>query len=339
MASLATSCALPGSAQDDKAAQKVANMKSHKPVEEKALKNAVIWRDPGNIAALDLASGQGGEKHMPRPPYVFLAEDKNGTNPKFDVRDADDKKWRVKLGEEARPEVVASRLLWAMGYYANDDYLVASADIPGLKLSRGGLNGATHVENVRFARKPGGENKIGTWEWKKNPFVGTREFNGLRVMMAVLNNWDLKDENNAVYTDGKGDGRPIFLVSDVGASFATNARTISRAKDKGNLESYESSKFIVNTTEATVSFGTPAPPMSALVQSGGFLGADYFRRSGLSYIGKNIPIADAKWIGALLGQLSHKQLMDAFQSGFDEDTSAQFVKIVEERIAELKALK
>ena len=51
-----------------------------------------------------------------------------------------------------------------------------------------------------FERKPDGEEKVGIWRWKDNPFTGRREFNGLRVMMAVMNNWDLKDVNNAVYS-------------------------------------------------------------------------------------------------------------------------------------------
>lgn len=331
--------ALPAMAQNDKDAKAESNLKDHKKVATETWKNATIWHDPGDIGSLDMTYGQGGPKHLPQGPYVFVAEDKNGTNPKFDVRDANGKKWRVKLGEEARPEVVASRLLWAMGYYANDDYLVASADVPGLVLSRGGLKGATHVENVRFARKPGGENKLGTWEWKKNPFVGTREFNGLRVMMAVLNNWDLKDENNAVYTNEKEGADPVFLVSDIGASFATNNREISRGKDKGNLGSYQNSKFITKVTATAVSFGTPAPPTGAFIESAGMLSRDYFRRSGLQYIGRDIPIADVKWIGGMLGQLSHKQLMDAFTAGFDQATAVQFVSIVEARIAELKGLK
>src|SRR6185437_1247788 len=80
------------------------------------LQNPVLWRDPGNIASLDLYYGQGGKDGEPAPPFTFESEDKHGTNPKFDARDANGKKWRVKLGVEAQPEVVASRLLWAMGY-------------------------------------------------------------------------------------------------------------------------------------------------------------------------------------------------------------------------------
>ncbi len=297
----------------------------------------MLWQDPGDIASKNMFYGQGGEEHLPVAPFKFVEEDKNGTNPKFDVTDANDKKWRVKLGEEARPEVVASRLLWAVGYFANDDYLVKEADVAGLKLSRGDVKGE-HVSEVRFSRKPGGEKKMGVWRWKDNSFTGTREFNGLRVMMAVLNNWDLKDENNAVYTDEKR-GQDVLLVSDVGASFATNGRELSRTKDKGNVDSFKNSKFITKNTATTVSFATPAPPTSTLLLTAGILARDYFRRRGMSWIGQDIPKDDARWVGSMLAQLSHQQLVDAFRAGdFPPEQIAEFVTIVENRIAELKAL-
>ena len=59
----------------------------------------------------------------------------------------------------------------------------------------------------------GDEKKSGTWSWHHNPFVGTREFNGLRVMMALLNNWDLKDENNAVLKKKPDDGAAKRLLA------------------------------------------------------------------------------------------------------------------------------
>jgi hypothetical protein len=173
-----------------------------KPIPVDQIHSPVLWTDPGKIADHDLFYGQGGEKHQPKPPFSFLREDMHGTNPKFDARDADGKKWRVKLGEESRPEVVASRLLWAVGYFANDDYVLPEATVQGLKMHRKSADAKGDlITDARFARKPGGQDKIGIWEWKANPFAGTREFNGLRVMMALLNNWDLKDDNNSVYRD------------------------------------------------------------------------------------------------------------------------------------------
>ena len=55
-------------------------------------------------------------------------------------------------------------------------------------------------------------------------------------MMALINNWDLKDVNNAIYR-GK-DGELVYMVSDLGASFGTTRLERSHEKAKGNLVSY-----------------------------------------------------------------------------------------------------
>lgn len=303
------------------------------------IKNPVLWHNPGDIASLDLFYGQGGKDKQPKPPFTFLSEDMSGTNPKFDVRDANDKKWRVKGGEEAQPEVVASRLLWAMGYFANDDYLVPSGTVSGVKLKRGSdeLKAGT-LTNARFARKPSGQNKIGIWEWKTGPFYGTREFNGLRVLMAVMNNWDLKDVNNAVFMDTKNN-RQIFLVSDVGATFGSNGVSWTKSRSKGNLESFRSSGFIERKTDEVVSFSTPKKPTGILLATLGATGKSFAMRKDLDWIGDDIPLKDARWIGGMLGQLSHQQLLDAFRAGnFPQEETDAYVEIIEHRIDDLKKL-
>ena len=332
-------------AKKDKAAKAEAGEKdsgskdNDAPIHADKIHNPVIWHDPGNIAALDLYQGQGGEAGAPKGPFTFLEEDMNGTNPKFDAQDGSGKKWRVKLGNEARPEVVASRLLWATGYYVNDDYVVPTAYVENLHMKRGGnLTKDGHITEARFARKPEGEKKIGTWEWKENPFSGTREFNGLRVMMAVMNNWDLKDVNNAVYKE-KGSDKQIFLVSDVGATFATTDFSLTKNRSKGNVKQFEKSKFITRADRMEVDFATPSRPTGLLLETFGFEAKEYSMRSGLVWIGHNVPRADAKWIGSLLGQLSHEQIVDAFRAGhFAPRDIDSYVRIVEERIAELKTL-
>jgi hypothetical protein len=62
-------------------------------------------------------------------------------------------------------------------------------------------------------------------------------------------------------------------------------------------------------------------------------------RRDLEWIGRKIPIADARWIGGLLKQLSHQQLVDAFRAGqFPPEDVNEYVSIVESRINELAAL-
>src|SRR5213079_451042 len=56
--------------------------------QERAAGKAVLWQDPGDIRALNLYWGPGGEKHQPQMPLEFEKEDMRGTSPKFDLRDA-----------------------------------------------------------------------------------------------------------------------------------------------------------------------------------------------------------------------------------------------------------
>src|ERR1700730_11785058 len=93
-----------------------------KPTSEKAPEGqAVLWREPEDITSRNLFYGPGGKEHEPRGPFTFVKEDLKGTSPKFVVKDEDGMKWKVKLGIEARPETVATRITWAVGYYANED--------------------------------------------------------------------------------------------------------------------------------------------------------------------------------------------------------------------------
>lgn len=299
---------------------------------------AVLWREPSDIATRNLFYGPGGENHQPRAPYTFESEDLDGTNPKFVVRDGDGVKWKVKLGEEARPETAASRIVWGVGYMANEDYFLPKIQVdklPRLHRGRKLMKPGGVFENVRLKRHLKGEEKIGNWPWRTGPFTGTRELNGLRVTMAVINNWDLKDENNAVYELNR-DGTPeqIYMVSDLGASFATNGRTWTRNKSKGNLTAYRRSGFIRGVTAETVDFYTPAKALIFAVNP-----KEYFRRRHLVWIGRDIPRRDASWMGQLLGRLSPEQIRDAFRAaGYAPQDVEAFATVVEGRIDELKKL-
>ena len=84
---------------------------------------------------------------------------------------------------------------------------------------------------MRLKLEPENQKTIGNWKWFENPFIGTRELNGLRVVMALLNNWDLISENNKIYDV---DGQRRYIVSDLGASFGKSGNEFTRKK--GNME-------------------------------------------------------------------------------------------------------
>jgi len=299
-----------------------------------------LWRQPKAIASLDLRYGSGSADRAPHGPMTFVAEDTNGSNPKFVARDADGVKWKFKLGPEAQPETAATRLLWAVGYYCREDYFVPSIRVSGVRLRRGqnliGPGGT--VRNARLERMSADEKKIGTWKWKQNPLAGTREFNGLRVMMALVDNWDLKDDNNAVYQSKADPGQEIYMVSDVGATFgATHIRLMTNAA-KNNVHDFThaSRRFVSHATAAYVSFDAPGRPSWTLM----LMPPDYIQRENEAWIGQHVPRADVLWITNLLAQLTPEQLRAAFAgAGYDAIQSKDFSDAVAERIRELKDLR
>jgi hypothetical protein len=163
--------------------------------------------------------------------------------------------------------------------------------------------------------------------------VGTREFNALRVMMVLLSNWDLKDENNAIFT-GK-DGRQQYLVTDVGTAFGASGKHWTEAASKNNLKEYKKARFISKVAPDYVDFNFPRrPPLLHL-----FVPASYFRQVHMRWVGNHVPRADAKWMGSLLAQLTTDQILDAFHAGgYPPDKAAAFTKVVKARIAELNQL-
>jgi hypothetical protein len=301
---------------------------------------ASIWTDPGDISSKNLLYGSGGEKDQPRPPVIFEKEDTNGSNPKFDVHDHDGTKWKVKLGVEAKPETVATRLLWAVGYFTEEAYLERELKVDGLpkNLQRGqNLVKAGEARDARLKHHPKHAEKGEEWHWRKNPFSGTRDFNGLRVMMSLINNWDVKDENNAIYQDKKS-GEQLYVVTDLGASFGSIGYRLGPGRGKGDLGAYRSSKFITHVHRDYVDFSSPAHS-TVIGILGIFSIPDFVTRMRLRWIGRHIPREDAKWIGGLLAQLKPAQIEDAFRSaGYSDKDVAEYSAVVEKRIADLGKL-
>ena len=296
---------------------------------------AVIWRDPGRVASLNLMYGAGGKQHAPDPrgTFSFLKEDPLATSPKFDVVDRQGIEWKVKLGQEPQSETAAARFMWAAGYFVDEDYYLPEITVTGVpKLHRGEefVSPDGTIRGARLERKLMNVEKEGTWDWFENPFVNTRELNGLRIMMSLLNNWDLKDVNNSIYQTG---GQRQYVVTDLGASFGNTGNSLTRSKSAP--QEYADSKFVDKSTSASVDFVLHSRPF--------FLSAidvpNYQMRTRIESVTKAIPRADAKWLGRRLSLLSAAQVGDGFRAGgYAPDEVATYTQAVRKRIAQLNAL-
>jgi hypothetical protein len=301
----------------------------------------------------DLYYGSGSRSREPRPGrYVFVEEDLDGDSPKFVVRDRTGTKWKVKVGREARPETVATRFVWAVGFATDEDYFVPALRVRDMppKLRRGGEFVAPDgtVRDARWERMD--REKLRSWSWHNNDFEHTRELNGLRVMMALLNNYDMKEGQNAVYQRGKEE---VYVVSDIGATLGATGSRWPLVSKKGDLEAYGRSGFIRNVTDEYVDFVAPSWPMlggffpvlpipypwiTAPVRLfGGKPAPDVTRQF---WIGKKIPRHHVSWISRLLSALSKNQIRDAFRAAhYSDDEIEGFSRAIERRIGELSELR
>jgi hypothetical protein len=277
-------------------------------------------------------NGAGGEESQPGTSFKFIKESESGTSPKFIVEDEKGVRWKVKLGPEVKSETAATRLVWAAGYFVDLDYYLPEIRVQGMKkLSRGKeyISGGDLVREARLERQGVGK-KLKSWSWHHNPLAGTREFNGLRVMMAFVNNWDLKRINNDIYDMN---GKQRYAVTDLGASLGRTGNSFGRSR--GVMKDYAESKFVKKVTPGYVDFVMHSRPFFLTI-----VNFPYYRmRTRMERVAKHIPIEDARWIGNLLGQLSSEQIRDCFRAGgFSPEDVEGYATIVMQRIETLKKL-
>jgi hypothetical protein len=300
-----------------------------------------LWLDPGNISGRNLTYGPGAPDLMPVAPFTFIEEDKSGESPKFDVRDARGVRWTVKLGEEAQAETAATRLVWAVGYFADEAYYLPRARIENLpKLSRGMENIAENniVIGARFEPKREHLERGPTWDWADNPFLDTKQLSGLKVLMILLNNYDATTANNRIiYPKASGKREARYYVSDLGATLG-RAGGLGGKRTKNNLEDFLSTRFVMGIENGAVEFDYDTRPSKLGHLS--ILYPPYYRGEvKKEKVMRGIPVAHARWIGSLLSQLTDQQLRDAFRAAdYSNDISEGYVRALRERIGQLSKL-
>jgi hypothetical protein len=311
--------------------------------EESSQTTNVLWRDPGNIAARDLYWGAGSPSRAPVPPFTFLEEDKDGESPKFKVEDAKGVEWSVKLGIESQTEIVATRLVWAVGYFVEESYYFTRAPIKQLpRLSRGRefVEGGRVVRGARFEPRRKDIKRGDYWDWGKNPFLGTPELDGLKVLMILLNNYDARTQNNRVLVAKDSTGKAIenrYVVTDLGATLG-KAAGMGGGRSKNDLEDFLSTRFVVGSEDGEVKFDYDTRPTKLGLLA--VLNPIYYKGEMKKEKDmRGIPVAHARWIGALLSQLTTNQLRDAFRAAdYDRTTAEGYVRALQQRINQLSRL-
>lgn len=305
----------------------------------------VLWRDPGDISRRNLAYGPGAPELAPVAPFTFVKEESTGESPKFDVTDARGDTWVVKVGPEAQAETVASRLVWSVGYFADEAYYIDRAEIKNLpKLARGQefIEKGSVVRGARFEPKRKNIARGENWDWEVNPFVKSRELDGLKVLMVLLANYDTSIRNNRVLSTTNsqtGEVEARYVATDVGATLG-KVGGLGGKRSKNTLEDFRASKFVLGVENGFVKFDYDTTPKKMGVFASLFKPSYRSSQERKERVMKNISVDNARWIGSLLTELSDEQLRDAFRAaGYDKQTMDGFIAVIRDRINQLNTLR
>jgi hypothetical protein len=272
---------LTANAQDEK-----------KNLENKKTAAAVMWQEPSDIGSRNLLLGAGGEEMKPDLRRLTLIEQKKGGfSTKYRVRDAAGNEWIAKIGKEAQPDTAANRLLWAIGYETEIAYLVPRVTIEG----------KGEFENVRLEARPKDVKRIGNWKWEDNKFKSSPPFQGLKIMMVIINNWDMKDDNNEILaTTAAGEVVHKYIISDLGGTFGKTGGVLTRSRNKP--ADYVKADFIKKI-------------------QGDYIDFNYGGKNRPLF--ENITVSEAQWLAQLLTRLTDEQIKDAFRAANYSDTEIE----------------
>lgn len=298
-------------------------------------RRAVIWRAPGPAESLDLAAGPGGRDGAPAPPFTFVEEHGTGSFPCVSVRDARGRVWRAKWGDEIHTEAFATRLAWAAGYFVEVNYFVPSGRIEAATgLQRAGQYIAEDgtFQSARFELDEPGVVKHfdeHSWAWNDNPFVGTRELNGLKIVMMLLSNWDNKDvrdvargSNTAIF-EHRIDRNVLearYLIIDWGAALGSwGNNVLSRGRWDCQAYAAQTEQFVLGVEADFVQWGYKGQRTADAVM--------------------DISRADVQWLFKYLGGLTDEQLAAGLRaSGGTETEIAEFTAAIRARLDHLRDL-
>ena len=291
-----------------------------------------LWREPGTHGPADLRFGPGGADGVPAPPFQFVEEHSSGSQPCVAVRDSRSRLWRVKWGHEARPESFAVRLVWACGYFAEVTHFVAEGRIEGasnLARARNCLDEEGRFADARFELEDRRVRMLfdeHSWSWDDNPFVGTKQLSGLKIVNMLLSNWDTKDRrdvsrgsNTAIfeYPVSRWAREARYLITDWGGAMGKwGSNVVSR--DRWDPEGFaaQTPSFVTGVRDGFVNFG--------------------YQGQRTAEITRGITVDHVEWFYRHSRRLTEKSLRDGLlASGATEEEAARFAVALRARIAQL----
>jgi hypothetical protein len=296
----------------------------------------VLWQWPRPMTTQDWICGPGGCDRAPVSPFHFLREDPSQSTPKLQVRDVRGRTWDVKFGSKVIPECFASRFLHAVGYFAEDTYFVKAGtieDVGRLRRTRYFVGHDGSFRRARFELRgqpdlvflPGK-----AWSWADNPFLGTHELAGLKILMMLLSNWDAKDAR-----DGQGEANTgvfrvpganpssgpelAFSVYDWGSTLGSWGGPWRNSRSDCAGYTSDTPKFVKGVSNGIIEFGYSGKHAEDLT--------------------RGITVADAEWLLNWLRPITGEQIRTGLgASGATDRQTGCWAHAIQNRIEQLEAV-
>ena len=212
----------------------------------RVLARAQVWQ-PTNVGAKNLRIGPRGPGSFAPGETVdceYLEKRLSGASPKFACRIGTHDEVKVKFGPENAEvygEVLATRLLWALGFGADRMYPVrvvcrgCPSRFGGSEVSRGVLRFDPAVIERKMSGIEWPQKDSRGWSWEElelaDPERGgapKAHRDGLKLLAVFLQHTDNKSEQQRVLCLGSEGGvdcvRPFLMISDVGLTFGRASR-------------------------------------------------------------------------------------------------------------------
>jgi hypothetical protein len=291
-----------------------------------------IWRDPIKEGRVDLRHGPGGPHGAPKPPFTFVKEHLVGSQPCVAVRDARGRLWRIKWGQEVRPESFAVRFAWACGYFAEVTHFVPEGTIEGvtgLTRARDCIDGDCRFRDARFELEDPRVRMLfdeHSWAWDDNPFLGSPELTGLKLVVMLLSNWDTKDRrdvargsNTAIFEHPIAPWRSEarYLITDWGATMGKwGTNIVSRGRwDPDGFET-QTAQFVTGVDGPVIRFA--------------------YQGQRTADVANDVPVDHVRWFCRYASRITEGQLLDGLRaSGATEEEAQRFARALLGRVAQL----
>jgi hypothetical protein len=219
-----------------------------------------LW-SPTTIRSADLKNGPVAADAFPFRSTVsctYVDKQLGGNSPKFLCRIGEHDTVKVKFGAdngEVYGEVLATRLLWALGFGADRMYpvVVLCRDCPA---TLGGVGAPDHVRRFepavierRMAGREWPPTGAAGWAWNElnvvNPRAGgatLAQRDALKLLAVLIQHTDSKPEQQNILCLGESDAspangcrRPFLMISDLGRTFGRANRTNADIPSSVNL--------------------------------------------------------------------------------------------------------